>query len=194
MTANEYKILACFFPKLKPLIAKILEKQTKLTHEPVYRTLKKLVKEKILSVKKIGQTNIYEINKSNEFFYQIFIHYASEKRLAFKAKHDLLYKRIYEFLNEIQPQEFTILFGSYAKGKETPRSDIDLLVVATNRERIKTIAKTYKTKYNLVFSVIVITPNDFENIKKDNMVFWEDLVNYGIIFDGLDYFFRRVYR
>src|SRR3989344_3007288 len=164
MTANEYKILACFFPKLKPLIAKILEKQTKLTHEPVYRTLKKLVKEKILSVKKIGQTNIYEINKSNEF------------------------------LNEIQPQEFTILFGSYAKGKETPRSDIDLLVVATNRERIKTIAKTYKTKYNLVFSVIVITPNDFENIKKDNMVFWEDLVNYGIIFDGLDYFFRRVYR
>ncbi len=194
LTKNEFMVLACFFPRLETITARELEQKTGLTHEPVFRMLQNLVKERILIAKKIGQTNLYEINKAGEYFYQIFVHYATERRLAFKSKHNLLYRRIYEFLNEAQPKEFAILFGSYAKGTETPRSDVDILIIDTNKDRINTVAKTYNTKYGIALKVLVVAPGDFKNIKNHNTVFWNDLIFHGIILDGLDYFFRRVYR
>ena len=35
---------------------------------------------------------------------------------------------------------------------------------------------------------------DFKNIKTDNPAFWNDLIEYGIVLDGLDYFFKEVYK
>jgi len=103
-----------------------------------------------------------------------------------------LHKRLKEFANSIKADS-VILFGSYAKGTETKESDIDLLVVSDENSIEKT-ALTFKTKYNLSIKPVVIKPEDFKNIKTDNPSFYNDLLEFGIILDGTEFFFKEAYK
>ncbi|MEW5897284.1 MAG: nucleotidyltransferase domain-containing protein [Nanoarchaeota archaeon] len=192
ITQNELEILGCFFPKLADLTAKEIETKSGFSHETTFRLLKKLVQEKHLKEKKVGKTNVYQFIK-DDLTYQIFVHYTTKKRLKFKEKHFLNHNRLYEFLNEIQLEGIAIIFGSFAKGTETKNSDLDLLCV-TNKKNVREIAQTFKTKYNINIQAVVVKMSDFKNMKTDNPPFWEDLIEYGIILDGLDYFFKEVYK
>ena len=186
------EILSCFFPKLADLTAKEIETKSDLSHETTFRLLKKLIQEKHLKEKKVGKTNVYEFIK-DDLTYQIFVYYITKRRLAFKEKHFLIYKRAYEFLNELSPDGPAIIFGSYAKNTETKKSDIDLLCVTTKNKAGK-LAQEFKTRYDLNIQVLTVKSSDFKNIKKDNPVFWNDLIEYGIVLDGLDYYFKEVYK
>ena len=194
ITQNEIEILECFFPSLEDKTAKEIEVNSGFSHETTFRLLKGLVEKKHLKEKKVGKTNVYEFMK-DDFTYQVFVHYITKKRLKFKEKHLLLYKRLYEFLKELQLEDFSIaiIFGSFAKGTETKKSDIDLLCI-TNKKNVREIAQTFKTKYNLNIQVAVVKISDFKNMKTDNPTFWGDLIEYGIVLDGIDYFFKGVYR
>ena len=191
-TQNEIEILFCFFPKLADLTAKEIETKSSLSHETTFRLLKKLVQEKHLKEKKVGKTNVHEFIK-DDLTYQVFVHYTTKRRLAFKEKHLLIHKRLYGFVNEISPEGPAIIFGSYAKNTETKKSDIDLLCVTT-KNNVGKLAQEFKTKYDLNIQVLTVKPSDFKNIKRDNPVFWSDLIEYGIVLDGLDYYFREVYK
>lgn len=192
LTQNETEILSCFFPKLADLTAKEIELKTGLSHETTFRLLKKLMQEKHLKEKKVGKTNVYEFVK-DDLTYQMFVHYVTKRRLAFKEKHLLIYKRLYEFLSELSPEGPAIIFGSYAKETETKKSDIDLLCVTTKNNSGK-LAQEFKTRYDLNIQVLTVKPFDFKNIKRDNPVFWNDLIEYGIVLDGIDYYFKEVYK
>jgi predicted nucleotidyltransferase len=188
---NELELLDCFFPKLEDRTAKEIETKSGFSHETTFRLLKGLVKERHLKEKKVGKTNVYEFVK-DDFTYQVFVHHMTKRRLKFKEKHPLIHKRLYEFLNEIQLEGAAILFGSFAKGTESKDSDIDLLCV-TNRRRARETAQIFRTKYDLNIQPVVVKVSDFKNIKRDNPAFWADFVEYGIVLDGLDCFFKEVY-
>ena len=135
---------------------------------------------------------VYELVKDRDLIYQVFVSYMTKKRLDFKEKHLLLYKRLYEFINEVNPEGPAVIFGSFAKGTQTKKSDLDLLCV-TNNKSVQNIVQTFKTKYNINIQPVVVKPSDFKNIKKDNPVFWADLMEFGIVLDGLDLFFKEAY-
>jgi len=192
ITQNEIKTLVCFFPKLDSLTSKEIEDKSGLSHETTFRMLKGLVGKRYLVEKKIGKTNVYDLVKDRDLIYQVFVSYMTKKRLDFKEKHILLYKRLYEFLNELNPEGSAVIFGSYAKGTQTKNSDIDLLCV-TNRKDIQSIVQIFRTKYNINIQPVLVKNSDFKNIKKDNLQFWMDLIEYGIVLDGLDLFFKEAY-
>lgn len=191
LAQNEIEILSCFFPTLQDLTAKEIELKSGFSHETTFRLLKGLAQKNYLHEKKIGKTNVYVFIK-NEFTYQVFVHYATKRRLQFKEKHMLLYKALLEFLKEARFVGVAIVFGSYAKGTPTKHSDIDLLCV-TNNKHIEAIARTFKTKYGSHLQIVHVKQHDFKNIKKDNLVFWDDLTTFGVILDGLESFFKEVY-
>jgi predicted nucleotidyltransferase/predicted transcriptional regulator len=196
LTRNEIEILACFFPKLENMTTREIEIKSGLSHETTFRLLGDIVKKRYLKEKKIGRTNVYEFVKDRPEYtmtYTIFVDFVNKRRSEFKERHRLVHNRLYEFLNEIQMDGIAIVFGSFAKGTETKNSDIDLLCV-TNKKNIREIAQTFGTKYNLNIQVVMVKISDFKNIKTDNPTFWDDLIEYGIILDGLDYFFKEVYR
>ena len=192
ITQNEIKLLVCFFPKLNSLTSKEIEGRSGFSHETTFRMLKVLVGKKYLVEKKIGKTNVYEMVKDRDLMYQVFVGYMANKRLDFKEKHLLLYKRLYEFINELNLEDSAVIFGSYAKGMQTKNSDIDLLCV-TNKKNIQDAVQIFKTKYNINMQPVVVKISDFRNIKKDNPQFWMDLIEYGIVLDGLDLFFKEAY-
>jgi predicted nucleotidyltransferase len=189
---NEIELMVCFFPKLVDLTSKEIETKSGYSHESTFRILKGLVAKKCLVEKKVGKTNVYEFIKERDLTYQVFTNYMTKKRLDFKQKHSSLYKWLYEFLNKVNPEGPAVVFGSFAKGTETKNSDVDILLVK-NKNDAKTSAQVFKTKYGINLQPVVVKPSDFKNIKKDNLQFWNDLIEFGIVLDGLDLFFKEVY-
>lgn len=188
---KELEILACFFPKLKEKTSKEIEVATGISHERVFSFLKALVKSNHLKERKIGHINVFEFVIREDTFL-IYIYHMTKKSNMFKDKHLLLYNRLNEFNNSVLGTSL-ILFGSYAKGTEREDSDIDVLVVS-NKNGVDKAASILKTKYAINIKPIVIKVNDFKNIKKDNLVFYNDLIEYGIVFDGIEFFYKEVYK
>ena len=78
-----------------------------------------------------------------------------------------------------------MVFGSYAKGEETPESDLDILVVVKNKELEKQIDDiAYKIMWNFDFapllSIYVISEEHFNYIKKIRTGFYESIEEEGI--------------
>src|SRR3989344_3363134 len=170
LNQNETAILVCFFPKLNSLTSKEIENKSGFSHETVFRLLKGLVEKKYLQEKKIGKTNVYEVIKDRDMIYQVFVDYMTKRRLEFKQKYPLLYKRLYEFLNDLNPEGPAVIFGSFAKRTATKNSDIDILCVT--KKDAQNIARLFRTKYNMNIQPVTIKFSDFKNIKKDNPTFW----------------------
>jgi len=191
LSNTQIEVLASFFPELKEKTSKQIEIATGLSHEPTFRILKSLVKNKYLKKKKVGKTNVYELIFTDET-YLVYTYFMTKKISQFKQKSSLLYKRLKEFINSIKANS-VVLFGSYAKGTETKVSDIDILVVS-NEKNIEKIASTFKTKYNISIKPVIVKAEDFKNIKKDNPTFYNDLIKFGIVLDGLEFFFKEVYK
>lgn len=191
LSNTQLKILASFFPKLEEKTSKQIEIATGLSHEPTFRILKSLVKSKYLKERKVGKTNVYRFVFSDDT-YLVYTYFTTKKINKFREKHSLLYKRLKEFINLIKANS-VILFGSYAKGTETKESDTDILVVS-NEKNIEGIASTFKTKYNLAIKPVIVKVEDFENIQKENPTFYNDLIEFGIVLDGSEFFFKKVYK
>ena len=90
-------------------------------------------------------------------------------------------------LEKFQPQE-VILFGSYAYGKPTEHSDVDLLIIkpleqSPVREAIA-IRKAWHpvrdTVGALPFNLIVITPEDHQHRLSHSAGFYDDIVERGL--------------
>ena len=188
---NKLKILASFFPECEENTSKQIETSTGLSHEPAFRILKQLVTKKYLKQRKIGKTNVYQII-IQENTLLIYTYFMTKKINQFKQKHQLIHKRLQEYTNTTEANS-VILFGSYAKGNQTEKSDIDILIISDKKESEK-IAFEFKTKYNINIKPIIVNPQDFKNIKKDNPAFYQDLIKFGIVFSGTEWFFKQVYK
>lgn len=82
-----------------------------------------------------------------------------------------------DIINQIKPfnPEKIILFGSYASGQTTKDSDVDLVVVKKTdqpfHERQKQIRLMLKTTTPV--DIFVLTPEEFEQAKQDNLFIQE---------------------
>jgi predicted nucleotidyltransferase len=75
-----------------------------------------------------------------------------------------------------------ILFGSYARGEATDRSDVDLMVVAqTDLPRHKRAVRLYKQfrPYPFGMDIVVYTPQEVEEGKKSALTFVSTVLREG---------------
>ena len=85
-----------------------------------------------------------------------------------------------------------ILFGSYAKGDASDTSDVDVLCVADADTEIDAIARSLSYKYGIRINPVKV--RSIKDIETDNRAFYEDMVEYGYVIKGLEYFYEQVYR
>jgi len=94
-------------------------------------------------------------------------------------------KTISQRLKKEYKAERVILFGSYAKGKATEESDIDILIIAptTERffERMATTLRIVRDLYGgLPLSPIVLRPDELEKRKRKGDQFVDEILKEGI--------------
>lgn len=77
------------------------------------------------------------------------------------------------------------LFGSYANNKQTPESDVDILIIVHQatpdiQRRLSGIASNYSLKYNLYISPIVQDIASWEKNQRCSTLFYQDVTRSGI--------------
>ncbi len=189
----EGTILSAFFPEAKDFTIKEIQKRVDYSYERINSALKSLTEKKIVTEENKGKTLVYSLNLQNLYSEIEFGSYCLEKEIEFIKKHKIIYKAIEEIMNN--PFVWmVILFGSYSKGTESKQSDVDILCTSNNQKETEKLILSLKHKYGIDFSPVVLSPNEFPNIKKDNPELWNDLKIYGIAFKGDDQFYYWMYK
>ena len=139
------------------------------------REIEKLIKENItsirrelISLKKIGLFSEYL--KGNNKYYKLnknFSLYPELKNIIFKTTG---IKGILEqSLKKIKKIKLSFIYGSYAKGIEKEKSDIDLMIIGTPNytQTLKSLKKIEK-KLNREIDFIIYSEKEFAKKLKDN--------------------------
>ena len=133
-----------------------LAKETNLAYPYVYDSIKRLENEALLSVKKIGKSNLCRIRFDNPEMLAIVSMINTQNFLYMHSKINNLTKQLKEALND--ELYVMLLFGSHAKAKATKKSDIDLFFIIKDKKNIELFRKKInsvvsKLSYNIEFEV-----------------------------------------
>ena len=156
----------------------------KINYKSAYNALKDLNKEGVVALEKHGNTTLCSFNhKFNSSVFQVEY---ERLKLLLKDKNFLV---LYNHIAGLNEQFILLLFGSYAKNKQTKSSDIDLLLISNNH-------KTIETKLNILpldIHLTHITYEDFKlmlNSKRFTVV--SEAVKHNILLFGIEDYYRLV--
>jgi len=164
---NTFRVMELFFkhPERKFHLRE-LERLTHLSMPGVRKIVNKLVKEGLLESKKEKMVKNYFAKRNEKF-----VHLKRAYNL-----HSLYRSGLVEFLkNQYENPEAIILFGSYSKGEDISKSDIDLAVITTKNKELE--LSLYEKKLAREIRIYEIT------IKKAEKEFLNTITN-GIVLEG----------
>ncbi len=167
ITGTQTEIIAYLINQGKPQNIRGLARALKKSYSLVYNNLEDLRKRDIISKQDLPPIQIISLNRSVP---SDLILIAERKRTeVFLDRYKWLQLYLKDILSQAESSFFVLLvFGSYAKQKASPKSDLDLLGIVPKIEDLEpmesVLSKVYtKTKKQIV----VITERDFlEMIKK----------------------------
>lgn len=68
-----------------------------------------------------------------------------------------------------------VLFGSRAQGTDTKDSDIDLLIITTEKESVKKKINVFNRKQERYIAPIIVDMNEFISLKKEDKPLYENI-------------------
>lgn len=125
-----------------------IAKGANIDYKNTYNIIKNLQKDKIVNLKKIGNSNIVQFTKKlNPVVYEAEF---NRREQIFKNKE---IKAIFSYLENLYFPKIILLFGSHAKGLANRHSDIDLMVIANKnkQEEIERRLNTLPFDIDLLF-------------------------------------------
>ncbi len=186
---NKLKILRFLLDNSeKQFSIRSIAQHLKLNYRLAFHDIKKLEEEKLVVIRKLGNTNLCH-----------FSHYFNEKivQIEMTKREELLQNKnirvLYDRINEIKNPFFIgLIFGSYAQKKQTKQSDIDFCLITddqTIRNQIEKLIRTLPLDIHLlIFSVA-----EFVSMLKttDHTVAKEIIAN-KIILKGTESFYELI--
>lgn len=190
LSKNEIKILNLYRKNiyLKSTIRNIMKETKSKSYQRIHESTKKLIKKNILKEEKIGNSNLITLKLSRQTI--INLAYLDEQE-SFKIPN---YKTIIE-IQEIK--DFIIIVtGSYAKGTQTKKSDLDLVIITPNNKDIVKIQKKVEHKTMLLIPEIhlyVFTNKDFtEMIQNKEENYGKEILKNKIILKNAQNYYELI--
>jgi len=191
MNETELRVLAGFFPATNDITIKELEQRSDYSYERVYSSLKNLKRYVAVRSKKVGKTLTFSLVTESDLALLGFFYHSIKRRSEFAKSNRTVWKLLKEF-SANGGIRCVVLFGSYAKGDASDTSDVDVLCVADTDIEIEAIARSLTHKYGMRLNPVKV--RSIKDIEMDNRAFYEDVVEYGYVIKGLEYFYEQVYR
>lgn len=139
----------------------------------VKRTLDILVQERLLVKEKFKNQILYKANIDSAAFK----HLKAAYNLAWLEENNLV-----EFLKEKLPGlSGLVLYGSFAKGENDEKSDIDLLAFSPT---LKKSGLRLQALLGKETSLVIFTPSQWKEQAKKNRAFYLDVITEGIVLFG----------
>jgi predicted nucleotidyltransferase len=148
-----------------------IAKELKKSYTLVYNNITELEKEDIIIKEDIPPGKIVKINKFVAKY--VLINIESKIRQDFLLRHPWIKVMLDDILKQIKnPFFIMIIFGSYAKGKNNNKSDLDILFIADDKNKISELEDATKESYTKVkksihaieidnFKKMINNPEDF---------------------------------
>lgn len=165
---NKYKILEIFLKNpTKEYHIREIARKTKLSPAGTMKILEKLEKQKLLEKNKTRVTTNYKANTENEELKQL-------KKIynIYNIHSSGLLKKLIEHYNT---PETIILFGSYPKGEDLEKGDIDIAIQTEKQEQptLEEYEKKLERKINIhTIKEIENTETEFKNTLANGIVLY----------------------
>ncbi len=165
-----------------------IAKKLVLNYRIAFDEIKKLENEKLISVKKLGNTNQCSFNYSfNEKI--LMVEHQKRAELLKNKNLKVLYNTIMGVKN---PFFICLVFGSYATGTHTNRSDIDLCIITDNQEVKKKVEQALKT-LPLGMHILDFTTKDFISmLKTTELNVGKEIVKNNVILKSVENFYELI--
>ncbi len=198
--SNAVPVLKIFKSSLhRPLRLADIEKRISLSHQTVFRKIKILEKNRIL----LKEGNYYKPDFENVLVHKILGLISAQECEEFYKRHPRLKEPFSLLINFAlkNPQiSCIILFGSYATGKATKTSDIDILIVmepitANTRKNLDSLLNQMEGGYFLNkygFAPIYASKKDIKEMIDQRKKFIQSVIEEGIIIYGEENYFREI--
>ena len=157
---NKLKILNYLGKNKKKFTMHELSGILKIPYASFYRTINTIPD--LIIREKAGKATLIEIKTSNPII-KSYLTISSEEE---KKEYLKLNPVINKIAKEISSKDIILLFGSYAKFKQTEKSDIDLIIINKNGSKTISFAK-YETLFKKKINPIFLTENEFKQMLKE---------------------------
>lgn len=168
---SKIKIIRFLFHTQAEWSGRQIAKEIKVSPATCHKVLRELYYEKILFLKSIGVTYLYRLNQNNYIVKNILSRLFQGEKAISEALDRIIVNRIKSKLKKKVIS--IILFGSVAKKKEKPVSDIDVIVVvkqSSDKRRIENILNSVNGKIIELFSsrmeLYILTIDELKNKRK----------------------------
>jgi len=125
-----------------------------------YRTIHRM--KDILIIEIIGKSKVIKLNTENHVVKSHLTVASDEEKKTFLKKQPIIRK----ITSELKTKEIVVLFGSYAKEKQTKKSDIDILIINKDGRKSTSFSK-YELLYKKKINPIFVTKKEFKKMLKD---------------------------
>ena len=147
---------------------RLLEREIKEEAKNVSRELRNLETLGLFMSEKQGNLKYYSVKE--DFFL-----YPELKAIIFKTTG--VQGLVKESLNTLEGIETAFIYGSYATGKETERSDVDIIIIGTpNMNKLNEIINGLEEKLNREINYICFERKEFEDRKEKRDSFITDVL------------------
>jgi len=147
-----------------------IAKELRKSYTLVYNNIADLEKNGIIKKKDVPPAKIITLNESAPDY--IFVGIELKRKNLFIKKYIWARVMLDDILSSTNNFFILLVFGSYAKGKETRKSDLDLLCIVDDKNRIKESENALHMAYTKVKKgVVVVSVEDFKEMIKDKASF-----------------------
>lgn len=150
-----------------------LARKLKISPTTVSKILKNYEKKSILSSEKKLNHIIFRANIESKRFRIEKIYYNLTKMLDSK---------LLDYLeNSFNNPEAIGIFGSFAKGEDTPKSDVDIFIISPNKKSLK--FDEFEKKIGRKIHLFILSRKEVDLMKENNKELLNNMIN-GIILSG----------
>lgn len=178
---KEYHVLIPYLGNYKAKFhIREIARKMEMNHRTVALALKRLENREIVRHIVSGRNKMYFLNMDNPYT-KNFLRDVESYRHGRLLNVDIIRELYDSIMQPPFPRTPVIIFGSYAKGSHTKKSDIDILLLGKNEKILKAVKK-FELKYDRIVHTQVFSPGRFlDGIKEKEPLFMEILEDHIII-------------
>ncbi len=152
-----------------------LARVSRVGQKTVNRAMPKYVSYGIVGVRTIGRANVYTLNSRHYVAEQLKSFFQAEEGAKLELK-----RMLREAFRRDEAVISLLIFGSMAKGREEPTSDIDVFILTRDKrgakEKLQKVREAVMRRFGNVITEYILTPHGFEE-KRGNPTIKEIMVD-----------------
>jgi len=184
---TELKILKHFIENKKAKTIREIAQQIKSDYRITHTAVQRLIEKKVLNVQTVGNSSLCKLDEKH---YGIEIYEAENERRENILKNMNINQLYKEIMSKVKTSSFILLlFGSYAKSKQTKTSDIDLLFIS-NEHNFESKITDILSLLPLKTHALIFTEEEFtrmKDAKKSNVI--QEAIESNIILYGIEAYY-----